>query len=120
MKEPLPPDPPSGQFLATMQRHRGGLLLDEASQLLGELVEAVNATGKPGSLTITLNLKPATRGQSAMVLTDKITPRLPKIEAEASFWFGHDGQLVKDDPRQRPLNFSPSVVEEQLATGTNQ
>lgn len=46
-------------FLPTLQRHRGGLLLEEAGSKLAEVVAAVHATGKAGRLTITLDVKPA-------------------------------------------------------------
>lgn len=98
---------PNNNFLATLQRHRGGAILEEASTLLQELVAAVATTGKGGTLTIKLSVKPATRGQSAVVVQDKITCAPPKVEAEASFWFAsNEGELRKDDPRQAALPFA--------------
>lgn len=98
-------------FLATLQRHRGGALLAEASNQLAALVAAVHATGKPGSVTIKLDIRPATRGRSAVVLKDKVTPKLPSIEAEESFWFAtENGALTKDDPQQSKLPFEPVAV----------
>ena len=98
-------------FLATLQRHRGGALLAEASNHLAALVSAVHATGKPGSVTIRLDVRPATRGHSAVVLKDKIAPTLPAIEAEESFWFATEqGALMKDDPNQKNLAFAPVAV----------
>jgi hypothetical protein len=96
-------------FLSTLQRHRGGRLLAQASEQLRQVVAAVHETGKPGTVTITLNVKAAQRGQSAVVVTDKCVQRAPAIEPEASFWYATPaGELCKEDPRQ--LAFRMGVV----------
>lgn len=94
----------SNGFMVTLQRHRGGKLLDEASKALQELVAAVALTGKGGTVTLTLAVKPATRGQAAVVVQDRMKTKIPQMEPEASFWFATaDGDLQKDDPRQASL-----------------
>lgn len=97
----------SNVFLAKLQRHRGGRVLSEASQRLTEVVAGVKATGKAGSITITLTVKPAAKGNSAVMLTDKVAFKVPQIEAEQSFWFASDsGELSVDNPAQKNFGFS--------------
>jgi hypothetical protein len=92
---------PDSLFLGTLQRHRGGAMAD-ASERLRSVVAAVHETGKTGSMTITLVVKPAQRGQNAVVLSDQVKAKIPATEAEASFWFATpEGALAKSDPRQR-------------------
>jgi hypothetical protein len=112
MKDTEPQEDKAGgnSFLATLQRHRGGRLLAQASGKLAEVVAGVHDTGKAGTVTLTLTIKPAQRGQSAVVVTDKLTGKVPTLEAEASFWFATPaGQLCKEDPRQ--TTFEMGIVD---------
>lgn len=114
---PLPNmnSPVSNSFLTTLQRHRGGGLLADASERLAAVVAGVRATGRPGQLTVKLTVKPAQRGQSAVVLTDVVEAKAPRVEAEASFWFADDDGLLRTtDPRQKELplrTVSGSVID---------
>ena len=104
-------------LLATLQRHRGGKVLEEASAELAKVVAGVMATGKPGSLTVTLNVKVASRGQNAVTVTDKVTSKVPLTATPDSFWFANEeGALLKDDPRQREMKFAPRTVEGEATT----
>lgn len=94
----------SNLFLTTMQRHRGGKDLADVSLRLSEAVAAVATTGKPGSVTLTIKVKPAKRGQSAVVVETELKAKVPSLEPEASFWFATpDGSLQKEDPRQMAM-----------------
>lgn len=98
----------SNNFLATLQRHRGGKILAEGSTKLQELVAAVHESGKGGTLTLKITVKPAARGQCAVALSDNIKVQMPQVEPENSFWFSTPiGELCKDDPRQREIPFTP-------------
>lgn len=104
--------PPSNSFLNTLQRHRSGGLLADASEKLAAVVAGVHATGKTGSMTVQFVVKPAQRGQSCIVLSDSIKAKVPALEAEASIWYaGESGQLTKTDPRQAEMAFKPTTVE---------
>ena len=74
-------------------------LLDLASEKLAELVNAITNTGKAGSLTMKIELKPSTAGALAVRGDVKIKKpqRLPR---EALLWATSDGNLMADDPRQ--------------------
>jgi hypothetical protein len=91
-------------FLTTMQRHRGGKDLADVSLRLSEAVAAVASTGKPGSVTLTIKVKPAKRGQNAVVVETDLKAKVPSIEPEASFWFATpEGSLQTEDPRQMAM-----------------
>jgi hypothetical protein len=91
-------------FLNTMQRHRGGKDLADVSLRLSEAVAAVASTGKPGSVTLTIKVKPAKRGQNAVVVETDLKAKVPSIEPEASFWFATpEGSLQTEDPRQMAM-----------------
>jgi hypothetical protein len=77
-------------------------MLDLASDKLAELVSAVTGTGKAGSLTIKVDLKPSTAGALAVkgAVTIKKPQRLPR---EALLWPTPDGNLMAEDPRQTKL-----------------
>lgn len=100
-------EPAGNMFLTTLQRHRGGLTLDDLSAQLTALVSAVALAGKGGMLTLKIGVKPASRGKSAVVIQDKISLTLPKVEAEESFWFANEaGELMKEDPKQTRMPFA--------------
>lgn len=106
------PKPNTTSLLATLQRHRGGKVLEEASEKLAEVVAGVMTSGKPGSITITLNVKVASRGQNAVTVTDKIAAKVPTTATPDSFWFANEeGSLLKDDPRQKEMTFTPRAVD---------
>lgn len=109
MKNDTTPTP--NGFLATMQRHRGGHALTEASEALARVVAGVLATGKPGKLTITLAVKPAGRSANALMLSDQIGETVPALGKPDSFWFGDDsGNLLTEDPRQTVMQFTPRAL----------
>ena len=85
---------------------RHGASLFELSEELNKLVAAVRATGKPGELTYTLKVSPASQGDVVTVqLSDQIRPKLPKPARAASiFYAGDNGLLQRSDPRQRTFD----------------
>lgn len=101
----------SNQFLATLQRHRNGGLLAEASEGLQKVVAAVAQTGKPGKLTITLEIKPTKRGDTVFVgLLDDVKTKTPQAQKEGSWWFADEsGLLTKNNPNQTEMKFEPAV-----------
>ena len=74
-------------------------LLDLASEKLAELVNAITNTGKAGSLTMKIELKPSTAGALA-VRGDVKIKKPQRMPREALLWATPDGNLMADDPRQ--------------------
>ena len=95
----------------TLRSLRGGVLIDEASEALSELVNAVMDSGKPGKLTLELTLTKASRNSGALVIRDKVTVKRPAEDAfETILYATPEGSLVTQDPRQ--AQFELRQVEE--------
>lgn len=90
-------------FAAVLQEQRQGGLHSELSEQLAELVAAVAAHGKAGSLTVTLNVKPAEM-PGAIVVSDDVKSKVPQPDKPASLFYSDDhGNLSRRDPRQPEL-----------------
>jgi len=90
----------------TLREMRHGRSLAELSEELARLVAAVRDTGKAGSLTYKLTVKPASAGESITVqLEDEVVPKVPKPARGVSIFFANDdNQLQRTDPRQREFD----------------
>lgn len=76
----------------------------EAAETLRKVIEAVKATGKVGSITIRLDVKPADGLMDAVVVYDRITQKVPEKTREGSMAFiTRDGDLSRTDPGAMPL-----------------
>jgi hypothetical protein len=92
-------------------RHIGaGCLIDEASEKLSELVNAVSSTGKAGKLTITIDIRKATAG--ALAVAGKVTIKKPAEPAiEVLMFPTPEGNLLTEDPSQIKLDLRSVTVE---------
>lgn len=94
-------------FAVFLQELSDGRTHARASERLDALLRAVRDTGKGGSITLTIKVKPATRNGGAV---DKVTLRgdvkadLPENDAgEDFFWMTEDAELSHNHPRQGSL-----------------
>ena len=86
---------------------RKGRPVEEATIALADVVRAVDETGKEGSVTIVLKVKPAKHGGPEKTLVCEVKAKKPIAEiAPAVFFSDQDGDLHRVDPRQEemPLN----------------
>lgn len=93
-------------FAVFLQDLRDGRAHSELSAQLGELLNAVKETGKGGSLTLNIKIKPASRGSDIdkVTITDTIKVDLPKPERGSDFyWLTDDNELSRNHPRQGSL-----------------
>lgn len=96
-------DPQS--FAAFLVQHARGRTERDLSNKLRDLVKAVQETGKPGSLTLTIKIKPEPNADSAMVVADTITVKAPVFDrAESIFFADEKHHLVRTHPRQHTLD----------------
>jgi hypothetical protein len=104
MAEPKPDTdkkPDAQDFLVFLAGINKGRSVAEASEKLQELVAAVTDTGKPGTLNIKIAVKPAGRNSDALVVTDEVTTKAPKLNRPESIFFADsDHNLVRTDPNQ--------------------
>lgn len=89
-------------FADWLREQRGGRTHDELSTQLHDLVEAVADTGKAGSVTLTVSIKPMSAGDpNTLVVADKVTAKLPEHDRPTAVFFRtRDGNLSREDPRQ--------------------
>lgn len=96
----------SKPFSETLREIRRGELLAELKDKLVDVVQAVTVTGKAGSLTLTINVKPASKGDTHQLFVDaKVKTKEPEPEKSSTLFFaGADGELLRKDPRQHELD----------------
>ncbi len=96
----------SNGFILTLQNLGRGNSVDELSEQLQEVVESVRQTGKQGSITYKVIIKPAGRNNSEqLIVRDEISSSTPKPDREESiFWATDQNHLVRENPRQQNLN----------------
>lgn len=89
---------PFGDFLREQAQ---GRTHEELTQALYDVVNAVEATGKAGSLTLTLSIQPLKDTAGGVIkVTDKVKTSLPEFARPASIFFADAGNLVRDNPNQ--------------------
>ena len=85
---------------------RKGRPVEEATYALADVVRAVDETGKAGSVTITLTVKPAKHGGPEKSLECKVEAKIPRADiAPAIFFSNTEGDLFRVDPRQEEMAF---------------
>lgn len=83
---------------------RKGRPVEEATAALADVVKAVDDTGKPGSVTIVLTVKPAKHGGPEKTLIAEVKSKKPIADiAPAVFFSDDDGDLFRVDPRQEEM-----------------
>ncbi|ORE94118.1 hypothetical protein ATO13_08591 [Stappia sp. 22II-S9-Z10] len=89
------------------EMHRGEFY-DEVTDELGQLVEAVQETGKPGVLTLKIRVSPNSAGTVKVAGDVKASlPQQPR--GESLFFVSGTGGLVRHDPRQSDI-FEPRIA----------
>lgn len=86
---------------------------------MDELLRTVQATGRAGSLTITIKIVPATADRQSV---DKLTVqidrglKLPKPESAKDFFFiTEDGELTRKHPKQQELELRDVTLQGGIA-----
>lgn len=93
--------------LATM---RGGAASRAADELLRKVVEAVQATGKKGSVTVKFEISMLKDGDTEMEVKAKLAHSVPVADIPMGIYYpGKDFSLEREDPRQSKLEFDGTV-----------
>lgn len=78
---------------------REGGAVEDLREKLQQLTQAVQSTGKPGRLTLAIDIKP--NGYDAVFVKDDVAVKLPKPDTrESVFFVTKDCQLSRRDPNQ--------------------
>jgi hypothetical protein len=98
----------SEALLDTLTEIDGGIFITEAGAALTKLVKTCMERGSKGGMSITIGLKPNSRGQIEVIAG--FETKLPKPEKFTSILFGTEqGLLQRRDPRQPEL---PGLADE--------
>lgn len=93
---------PFADFLREAGR---GTSHDELSEGLRDLVARVEETGKKGSITYKVIVSPLKGDTTTLEVSDKIALDLPEHDRPGGvFYADGDHNLVRNDPRQLPLD----------------
>lgn len=85
-------------------------IMDLAGAKFSELINAVCAHNKAGTLTLKIGIKPSTAGTLAVKAECNITK--PKgMPAESLLWPTPEGNLIAEDPKQTKLDLKPVLAE---------
>lgn len=112
------PENISNSFAFIAANHCDGILNQEMSDSVREVVEAVRQTGKAGRILLELAIEPAGKGAgNAIVIKHQVTARKPKLDRDASIFFADDHHnLFRDNPLQKTLDLrtvdKPAIAEE--------
>jgi hypothetical protein len=91
-------------FTDILRDIRKGTPVTEATAALAAVVRAVDETNKPGSVTITLTVKPSKDGSAEKSLIAAITSKMPHSDIQPAIFFSdEDGNLTRIDPRQEEM-----------------
>lgn len=94
---------PDVEFVEVLVRQGRGSTNEELSEALRELTKRVVATGKPGTISLTVRVSQIKKtGQ--LVIDDKIRTKLPEYDRPVTIAFADEaGNLLREDPNQKPL-----------------
>lgn len=104
MAEPKPDTdkkPAAQDFLVFLAGVNKGRAVKDLGEQLQTLVEAIQNTGKGGTLTLKIAVKPAGRNGDALIVTDEVVLKAPKLNRPESIFFPDaDHNLVRSNPNQ--------------------
>lgn len=89
-----------------LEAHKNGRIITDLSAALKQVTAAVQLTGKGGSVTLTMKINPASKGDaSTLVFLPKVKSVIPESEVPGSIFYADaDFNLVREDPNQAKLD----------------
>lgn len=92
-------------FLDVLRELEKGRLADELSEKLPAVVAGVKDTGKAGSLTLNIKIKPYTKGgEDILIVESVVVAKIPQPDRKPSLMYADgDANLVRQDPNQPSL-----------------
>lgn len=92
-------------FLNTVSQLSRRQLMSELDDALAEVVSSVKTNGKPGTLKLSLTIKPRDADVSSVDVIEDVKVSLPSRKRMGSIFFTlDDGGLSRVDPAQQELN----------------
>ncbi len=102
-------------FQDTILQINNGATVVELGEALEQVVAAVRATGKSGSITLTLKVAPASKGASDVLMVEsQVKTKLPEPDRGLTIFYATDeNRLVRSDPKQQTLPLRVVDIEQQ-------
>jgi hypothetical protein len=102
-------------FPETILQLNNGATVSELGDALEKVVAAVRATGKSGSITLSIRVAPASKGATNVLMVEsQVKTKLPEPERGMTIFYAtEDNQLVRNDPRQQMLPLRVVDIDEQ-------
>lgn len=93
-------------FVHTLNNMDFGVTAEEASDEMAEVLQAVKDTGRQGTITVKLTIKPESIQAGQVSITPEITSKAPQLPRDKSLLFmTPDNNLEREDPRQKKMEF---------------
>ena len=104
------------QAFAAFLANSAPFLGEEATEALNDLVHATTETGKAGSLTLTIKMKPIGGKAGQMELETDVKAKLPTpTKGKTILFTTPDNNLQRQDPRQQTLDGVRDASQESMA-----
>lgn len=95
---------PPQDFLVFLSGINKGRTVTELAEKLQELVSAIENTRKAGTITLKIAVKPAGKNGDALIVTDEVVVKAPKLSRPESIFFPDSAHnLVRNDPNQASM-----------------
>lgn len=97
---------------------RNGRMIEDFTERLGDLVEACEETGKVGTITLTIKIKPEA-GLSGTVATviDQIKASIPQPAVPPTPFYVQGRTLLREDPGQHKLGLKSADKQQEVSNG---
>lgn len=85
--------------MRNLQAIRKGGVVQDLNESIQSLVKMVMETGRVGSVTLKIGLKPVSKNEDQIQVSDTITIQPPKAEPGSTIlWASEDGELLRSEP----------------------
>ncbi len=93
-------------FSETIIQINNGATVAEMNDALQKVVAAVRATGKSGTVTLTVKVSPAAKNAVDVLMVEaQVKARLPEPERGMTIFYAtEENRLVRNDPKQPRLD----------------
>jgi len=92
-------------FADVLRELSQGRTHDELGEAVYDLAARVRATGKKGTLTLTIAVEPMKGDEQVLVISDEIRLKLPEFPRKPSIFYAtREGNLSRTNPQQLALD----------------
>lgn len=99
-------------YLKAIETIDRGSVIEQADEQLKQVIEAVHASGKEGSVTVKLKIKP--NGDRGYAVTADLTAKAPQLAFGQSFFYAdRNGELTRTPPVEEARTMLRMTEEDQ-------